>query len=169
MLDERVTNQNRVCLAIYGTVARTDQHLRGSQSTSYSYDNMRRPTNVTYPSGGGQVNFFYPDYVTTERQQQIDSSRHNDAYARVDGIGREIQRAVLNDESTPWDQVDTCYGGRGNVSFKTYTYQGSGIGTGSQCSTPEDSYAYDGLGRVTTVTQGDGSSINSAYTARRRR
>ena len=141
---------------------RTDEN---SRTTTYAYDNLLRLTNVTYPSpDGGQWNYFYPDMVTVERTKQIDGTRTTDEFAHFDGLGREIRHIAANDEGTPYDQVDTCYDAGGRVSFKSYAYQGSGLGASQVCSGAGDSFAYDALNRVMTVTHGDGSTVLTSYT-----
>ncbi len=137
----------------------TDQN---SQTTAYAYDNMLRPTTITNPDGG-QTNFYYPDPNTVEIQSKIDAARWTDQFVRVDGLGREIRRISANDELTPWDQVDTCYDARGKVSFKSYAYQGSGLPAPKVCSGLGDAFSYDALGRATTVTHSDGSTILASY------
>jgi RHS repeat-associated protein len=142
----------------------TDQN---SNSKTFAYDNMQRFTTVTYPSpDGGTVNFYYPDGVTIEQQKQIDASRTTDLFVRFDGVGREIRRITANDESTPWDQVDTCYDSLGRASFKSYPYQGTGLSASQVCSGAGDAFVYDALGRTTTVTHSDNSTILTSYTGR---
>ncbi len=137
--------------------SRTDEN---SRTTTYAYDNLLRLTNVTYPSpDGGQWNYFYPDMVTVERTKQIDGTRTTDEFAHFDGLGREIRHIAANDESTPYDQVDTCYDANGRASFKSYAYQGSGLSAPQVCSGGGDSFAYDALNRTTTVTHADGNAV----------
>lgn len=137
----------------------TDQN--GNTST-YSYDNMFRITAVAFPDGGA-TNFYYPDPNTVERQQKLDGSRHTDVFVRVDGVGRVMRRITANGESTPWDQVDTCYGPRGQVSFVSYPYQGTGLSMAQVCSGAGDSFTYDALGRTAAVTHSDGTNVQSTY------
>jgi RHS repeat-associated protein len=143
------------------TTASTDQN---GQVTSFGYDNLRRPTTVAAPfPDGGQTNLFYPDANTVEIRKQIDNTRWTDQFVRVDGLGREIRRITANDESTPWDHVDTCYDAKGRVSFKSYPYQGGGLLSPQVCSGAGDSFQYDAIGRRTTVTHSDGSTLLSSY------
>src|SRR6267154_4538174 len=136
-------------------------------ATNYAYDNMKRFTTVTYPSpSGGTVNFYYPDAVTVEQTKQIDASRTTDLFVRFDGVGREVRRVIANDETTPWDQVDSCYDASGRLAFKAYPYQGTGLSTSSVCSGAGDAFAYDGLGRTITVTHSENSAVLTSYTGR---
>jgi RHS repeat-associated protein len=146
----------------------TDQNLN---STTYSYDNMFRPTVVNFPpsSGGGQTTFNYVDNFSSgsspyvERTSKIDGTRQTDTYVLFDGLGRAIRTRTANGEATPWDQVDTCYEPRGLVNFVSNPYQGTGFGMSKVCSGNGDSHVYDGLGRLTQVTHSDGSLISTSY------
>ncbi|MBI3662082.1 MAG: RHS repeat protein, partial [Acidobacteria bacterium] len=136
-------------------------------SSTYAYDNMWRITSAVFPPQNGlngQTNFYYPDVLTVERQQKIDSTRWTDLFVRFDGLGREIRRITANDESTPWDQADTCYNNRGEKSFGSYPYQGAGLSAPQVCTGAGDSFTYDALGRVTRVTHSDGTYVQSDYT-----
>ncbi|HET7108059.1 MAG TPA: RHS repeat-associated core domain-containing protein [Candidatus Acidoferrum sp.] len=139
----------------------TDQN---NQVFHYYYDSLWRMTSGTFPDNG-QTIFNYPDLVTIETKKQIDSTRWTDAYVRFDGLGRPIRHISANGEATPWDQVDTCYDVLGNKHFVTYPYQGNGL-SDSQCTKPGDTFTYDALGRVLTVTHSDSSVATTAYTGR---
>jgi RHS repeat-associated protein len=138
-----------------------------SEKTSYSYDSMERVQTITPPSAGGVVTFYYndtPGSLSVERTEQIDSSRQATEYALYDGLGREISRSTANDESTPWDKVDTCYDVRGLKSFVSYPYQTSTYNAARVCSGAGDSYSYDALKRPLSVTHSDSSSVAYSYT-----
>jgi RHS repeat-associated protein len=142
----------------------TDQN---SQTTNYTYDLMLRPTNVTYPSpDGGQTNFYYPNTTTVEMKKQIDATRWTDSFTYYDGLGRESRSMSVNDEASPYDQVDTCYDADGRVGLKSYPYQGSGLSTTKVCSGAGDAFTYDPLNRVTQVTHSDNSTVLTSYTGR---
>ncbi|HYY72549.1 MAG TPA: RHS repeat-associated core domain-containing protein, partial [Candidatus Bathyarchaeia archaeon] len=138
----------------------TDQN---SKTSAFTYDNMWRFVTATFPDQG-LMSFFYPDPLTLERQQKIDSTgRYADIFLRFDGLGREIRRITANDEATPWDQVDTCYDARGLASFVSYPYQGTGLAMSRVCSGAGDSFAYDALKRKTSIIHSDASSIQFTY------
>jgi len=128
---------------------------------------MFRTTLIRYPDGG-QTTFVYPNaYQVNIRELMNSGGTYRDSWLQVDGFGREIRRAVVNGEATPWDQVDTCYNGRGQVSYKAYPYQGAGLGSVSYtCTQPGDTTTYDALDRKTSVTHSDGSSALTSYTSR---
>ena len=140
----------------------TDEN--GNVST-FSYDAMWRIASITPPSSGGAITFTYtdtPGALSVERKEQIDSSRTTDQIVYFDGFGRETSRATANDESTPWDKVDSCYEGRGLLAFESYPYQSS-TPSGRNCSGIGDSYSYDALSRVASVVHSDGSSLTKTY------
>jgi RHS repeat-associated protein len=136
-----------------------------NQTTSFQYDNMLRVTNATLPDGG-QSNFYYPNTTTVEMKKQIDATRWTDSFTYYDGLGRESRSMSVNDEASPYDQVDTCYDANGRVGFKSYVYQGNGLSTTKVCSVAGDAFAYDPLSRVTQVTHSDGSTLLTSYAGR---
>jgi RHS repeat-associated protein len=142
----------------------TDQN---SNSTSYAYDVMLRPTNVTYPSpDGGQTNFYYANTTTVEMQKLIAGTTWTDSFTYYDGLGRESRSMSKNDETLPWNQLDTCYDANGRVGFKSYAYQGNGTSTTKVCSGAGDAFLYDPLNRTAQVTHSDSSTVLTSYQGR---
>jgi YD repeat-containing protein len=142
----------------------TDQ---SGNKTTYTYDTLWRLTSATFPpqpEGTGQIKLFYPDANTVEKTENIDGARSTDEFTRFDGIGRRIRRIAANDESSPWDQVDFCYNGRGQLIFKTYPYQGAGLSASQVCSGLGDTYTRDALGRILQIQHSDGTSVQKSYT-----
>lgn len=149
-----------------------------SQTTTYAYDEMLRTTQITYPkqtladgqSLYGVTTFTYPNPTEVQISELMDDQSHyRNSTLLVDGVGREIRQAVTNGETTPYDEVDTCYDGNGRVSFKGSPFQDTGPFTTSRnCGSSEagDTFAYDGLDRTTSVTHSDGSSLLTSYTGR---
>jgi RHS repeat-associated protein len=135
-----------------------------NQATSFLYDSMSRPTRITYPDGG-QTNYNYPNPNQIEVQKKIDS-RSTDSWTQFDGLGRLSRQATANDESSPYDQVDTCYDVDGRVKFQSYAYQNTGFNAPAVCSGAGDTFTYDGLSRVIHVTHSDGMAATTAYTGR---
>ena len=134
------------------------------QPTTYTYDDMLRTTQISYPDTG-LTTFSYPSPNEVDISEKIDT-RYRTSSLLVDGVGREIRQIVSNGEALPYDQVDTSYDGLGRVGFKAYPYQGNGFSTARVTSGAGDSFAHDPLNRTTSVTHSDGSSVLTSYTGR---
>jgi RHS repeat-associated protein len=134
----------------------------------FTYDNMFRPLTITR-GDGGSTSVSYNDLtlpLSVTATTAITSSANEVTTAVFDDLYRQSRRMTANAEATPYDQVDTCYDVLGRVSFKSYPYQGSGLGTPKVCSGAGDSFNYDALARVLQVTHSDGTSALTSYTAR---
>ena len=148
------------------------------QTTTYSYnDSMGRLTDVLYPdvypgsSTHGETIYTYNDTaspVNVVVKEVVSPTVTVQGEVLVDGFGRETQTAVQNGEASPsnWDMQDICYDERGLKHFVSYTYQGSGPSSPNCSSGTGDTYAYDAIGRTTTVTHSDGTHIDNSYTGR---
>jgi RHS repeat-associated protein len=137
-----------------------------NQSTSYPYyDAMLRLLQANFPDNG-QTKFIYANPTTVEMQKLMSGTTWTDSFIYYDGLGRESRRMSKNDETIPWDQVDTCYDADGRVGFKSYPYQGNGTSAPKVCSGAGDAFLYDPLARATRVTHSDGSTILTSYTGR---
>lgn len=136
------------------------------QTTTYkSYDEFGRPTEIDDPDGG-KTTFSYTPNQTSEYRYQ-NAGTYEDVETLYDGYGRVSRVAVANGQgSNPWYQQDTCYNPDGEVSFRSYRYQGNEWSTPEVCAGAGDAYTYDALGRTTEVAHGDGTAIHYAYTGR---
>ncbi|HTD23493.1 MAG TPA: RHS repeat-associated core domain-containing protein [Terriglobales bacterium] len=153
----------------------TDQNQK---TTSYSYnDSLRRLKEVDSPDGGKTI-YNYHDgstaYSSTLEVKQTIDSRQTSSLTLLDGLGQSVRSEKLNDDGDPsgaYDQVDSCFDGQGQKYFETYPYRSSGfdsngLGAPYICSNsqrPGDTSTYDGLGRVTNVTNADGSIVSTDY------
>ena len=134
------------------------------QKTSYTYDDSLRPLTIGYPDGG-QTTFDYLSATEVSVTRKIDNAGNNQVgYAEVDSLGRLNRIAIANGEPAPYDQIDVCYNSLGLAGFRSYPYQGSGLGGAIVCSGAGDSFIYDALGRATSVTHSDGSVVKMIYT-----
>lgn len=139
---------------------------QNGNKTSYSYDSMWRLTSAVFPpqpEGTAQTNFYYPNSNTVEKTQRIDSTRSTDEFTHFDGLGRVTRRILANDESTPWDQVDFCYDGRGQLAFMSYPYQGTGLSATQSCTGLGDTFSRDAIGRISKILHSDGSAVQKTY------
>jgi RHS repeat-associated protein len=139
----------------------TDQN---SKQTTFTYDLMLRPLLTNFPDGG-QTSFSYPTPTQSVVQSKIDASRSTYSTTLLDTYGRVYRTAVANAEATPYDVTDICYDSNGRPSFQSYPYQVSSYAGTPTCS-GGDSFAYDGAGRITTVTHSDSSTAQISYNGR---
>jgi RHS repeat-associated protein len=138
-----------------------------SKQTTLTYDSLMRPLQTSFPDGG-QTNFSYPSVTQAVVQAKIDGTRSTYSTTLLDHLGRTTRTAKANGEVLQYDLQDFCYDGNGRLSFQSYPYQSGSYTGASVCSGAGDSFAYDGLGRTTTVTHSDGSHSSVTYTARAR-
>jgi RHS repeat-associated protein len=124
-----------------------------------TYDAMLRPTEVEYPDGG-ETTFSYSPTVTAASVPAIGGT----AETQYDGYGRQSRTETAN--GSGYYQQDVCYDGNGNAAFKSYRYAGSGFGASKVCSGAGDSYTYDVLGRMTSVTRANGETRSITYLGR---
>ena len=135
-------------------------------TTTYTYDNMWRLASVSYPDGGSAVitreETTFPDTATLTKN--ITSSQNYITTNVFDGLGRVSQSQLASDTPSTTFTV-TAYdalGRKGTVYNPT------------RCNPPTTNcgestwgyvvYGYDGLSRVTQVTQPDGSILKTSYT-----
>jgi YD repeat-containing protein len=93
--------------------------------------------------------------------QKITSSQNKVATNIFDGVGRVSQSQLTNpDTSCPIIETDVAYDALGRKSTVSNPHCGSARTTDGTTT-----YGYDGLSRVTLVTQPDGSTVHTAYCA----
>jgi RHS repeat-associated protein len=132
-----------------------------SNVTTFSYaDPLWRQTQVTYPDGG-ETKTTYNDTASPPNVQGnrlIDSASHwLTTQTNLDGIGRPIQKLLTSDPNGTVNAV-TTYDVLGRVASVTNPYYTTGDPTYGVTQ-----YAYDALGRTTSVTDADGSQRLMSY------
>jgi len=144
-----------------------------SNQTSFIYDNMQRLVAANYPDGGQTINCFSdsggptcsqsaPPYRATT-SKKVSPSVTDISTAIVDGFAH-LTQTQINSDPDGITYLPTVYDLLGRVS-QTYNP--------TRCATPTvncgestwgyTSYAYDALGRTTSVTEQDGSIISTSY------
>ena len=140
-----------------------------SNVTSYTYDLLSRPQQITYPPqpGGGQVTFAYNDSLPSSTSPSVTISQTiksglnpNVKLFVVDGLGRVTHSQHTSDpEGTVY--VDTTYDGLGRKATVTNPYR-SPTGESTNGTTQ---YQYDALGRTTQVIQQDNIPATTSFLA----
>ncbi len=126
-----------------------------NQATSFSYDNMKRPTRTGFPDGGS-VTTTYTSATQRDISTALTATSSRQDQIVLDGLGRVIRKTLVSDPAGA-DLVDTSYDSSGRVASVSNPYRTS--------STGGESYGYDGLNRTTSVTHGDGNSVSTFYGA----
>lgn len=135
--------------------------------TTYSYDTMLHLSEVKYPDGGSTQWVYGVNPPTVTKTVAQTSSVSAVSETSYDGYGRAKRTIVANGQSTnPWYQKDTCYDSSGRTAFASYSYQGAGIAESAVCSGNGDTYKYDVLGRLVSVTRSNGEAITYTYQGR---
>jgi len=140
----------------------TDQN---GQHTLYNYnDALNRLTQATYPDGGQTTNI-YTDYTggtpavsSIETDKLIDSSHVFKSYQFFDGLGLVTQTQTADQQGQGNICVDTTYDGFERVLTVSNPHY--------NCSTASNlltTYAYDPVGRTTSVLYPDQTSGNTSY------
>ena len=137
----------------------------GQTTTATNYDARLRPTLVTYPvapTGTGTTTTTYtPNQVTV--QSTVDASHSTKQVTGYDSYGRQSRTAIWN--GSIYYITDTCYDATGAVQSVGAPYTSTTLPSNQSCGSG-DSYTYDALGRVLSVSHGDGSSSAWTYTNR---
>jgi len=124
-----------------------------SQTTSFTYDNMLRPSQVNYPNGGQATTTrqesSFPFSVTTTKR--VTSSLNTVTKIVLDGSGR-VSQTQLNSDPQGIVYLDTAYDSLGRTyslsnAYRTKTESTYGVTTSF----------YDALGRTCLVVPPDGT------------
>lgn len=124
--------------------------------TSFSFDYLRRPTQVSQTNGPNGT-FSYDDvHFTSTAKVSIDSSKSVQQITALDSLGRPNLTTTEDASNNVYSKVSTSYDLAGRA------YQTSNPYTGSSPSYSTTA-AFDVLGRTTSVTLPDNSVSNFTY------
>jgi RHS repeat-associated protein len=150
-------------------LSRTDAN---NQTTTFSYDTLRRPTQINTPDGG-QATSCYTDLGGATCAQapppfkvvvtkKINASQNLVSTVVIDGLGHKTETQLNSDPACPSGiKVDTTYDSQGRVASVTNPFCTTGDATYGVTR-----YAYDALSRTTQVTHPDGSTATTTYSGR---
>jgi RHS repeat-associated protein len=143
--------------------------INAQKNTNYTYDEFARALTVNYPDSG-QTTYCYSDeagspcYSTalppfSTQSTLISGSSYLTRKTLLDGYNRVVETQLTSDpECSSADKTDTTYDAFGRVLSLSNPY----------CTTSDPTYgvttyAYDTLGRTTSITAQDGSVTTSLY------
>ena len=145
------------------------------QTTTYQYDTFKRLLKVIKPGdseSSPSVEYQYNDWGTLNQQHLKTLTKVADGdylwqSQYFDGLGRVLQVHARGETGHTIISTTTAYNNIGLVD-KNYVSQGLDSPQVNGYEVPEagwkyTSYEYDGLGRVTTQTNADGTSISHDY------
>jgi YD repeat-containing protein len=138
-----------------------------NQVTTFTYDNMTRPTQTSYPDGG-QTGICYTDEGGSCTKSGppfsvVTNTKVTNSFSKVKAIVTDTQGRVsqvqANSDPAGVDYVDTTYDSIGQTHSVSNPHRSS--------SSPTDgttTYKYDALSRITEIDEQDGSKITASYT-----
>ncbi|HWX39559.1 MAG TPA: RHS repeat-associated core domain-containing protein [Blastocatellia bacterium] len=139
----------------FNTSLTTQETDPNNLSTSFSYDNSGRPTQVTPPTGATGAATYNDGTMSPSSSASYMSGGSQITVTTsytYDGWGRTTQS--INPSN---GQVNTTYDALGRVISRTNPFQAGGA------PGPATTYHYDPLGRATVVTLPDGNTVQTSY------
>jgi RHS repeat-associated protein len=127
-----------------------------STTTTYSDKYFWRPASTNYPDGG-QTSFTYNSATSVTTTTKMSGTQNVVRTVLQDGLGRTKQ-SQLNSDPFGVDYTDTTYDGLGRIFSVSNPYRST-----SDATYGLTKYAYDALGRSTSVTAQDGAVSTIAY------
>ena len=129
--------------------------------TNFSYDTLRRPTQISQSIGGtnvgGTISYSYNDSAfTATTTTQIDSTKSVKQITSVDTLGRPSKSTIEDASNNVYSEVSTNYDLAGRA------YQTSNPFTGTQGSYFTTTQ-FDVLGRPISITLPDNSATTYSY------
>jgi RHS repeat-associated protein len=138
-------------------------NIPNNQPTSYSWTdpNYWRLTQINYPDGGQKTATYNTASTPWNIVQttKINGTQTLTTKTIYDSLARVSQQQLTSDpDGTTY--TDTTYDADGRLKSVSNPYR-----SGSDSTYGITSYLYDGLGRVTSTTEPDGSVVGTSYSA----
>ncbi len=162
-------SQTTQTLYDYATGKPTQITDANSRSQQFSYDPVGRitETKVPDPTSGSLVTQSALTYTDTifpskvQRSDYLNSATSTDIYTYFDGFGRPIQER--KEASSYYIVTDKIYAPSGLLGTTSLPYFSSGTSrtTATTSASLFIGYTYDALGRVTDVTNAQGTEVHS--------
>ena len=124
-------------------------------STTYGYDSMLRPYQISYPDGGQTTTNYSPNNITVTKV--IAPGQSMTTTYVFDGLGRPTQTQLTSDPEGP-DYTDTTYAYDTNAHISIVTISNP-YRSQSDPTYGLTQYQYDAINRLKAVIHPDNSSI----------
>lgn len=147
-LQHTQTFQHYSCSGLLGSATDANQ-----QTTSFSYDGLKRLTLRVNPPGGGQTSATYSDVIppSIATAAQIASGLNLGWTSLGDKLGRVVQTQLTSDPEGA-DVTDTTYDALGRILTQSNSHR-----LGASPTDGTTTYFYDALGRSCLVVPPDGT------------
>jgi len=136
-------------------------------SADYSTDaNFWRPASVTDQMNNQSTLSYSPTSVESALQNFNGGTSASDSLSTVDGFGRPVFGQRLQAPgSSNYDTVETDYNNLGQPYRFTMPYTALASPSSQNTTIAATTRTYDALGRVLTIIDGGGGTVNYTYTA----
>ena len=136
-----------------------------STMTSFTDPNFWRPTQMTDQENNATT-ISYPNSTSVESSLLFNSGGSvSDVRTTVDGYGRPVfTQKKQGPSATDYDTTEVDYNSTGQADRTTLPYSAAASPSSSNTSAPATTKTFDALGRVLTITKGDGGTITYTYT-----
>jgi hypothetical protein len=134
-------------------------------TASFTDPNFWRPTQTTDQESNATT-ISYHGATSVESSLSFNSGGSvSDVLTTVDGYGRPaFMQKRQGPGATDYDTIEVDYNSTGQADRTTLPYSAAGSPSSPNSSAPVTTKTFDALGRVLTITKGDGGTISFTYT-----